>query len=291
MRTRIVHKRVNKRIKVFAWIGTIVILAGVGAGSYIYKPWEQKWFTAIEIKTVAAEAKKEPTSTPAPIQNVSVVEVTPIIQVKGSKKLDPLAVSFFGKINKIELQPQKQFSYNEWFGKVKDQLESAPKEDIYSYLAALLYEATVKSGFQVGERHLHQLLPSYTAPGFDVFVTPASNGLTLYNPKEFSVVVSISYSDDFPILTLSTDPKAAWKSDESQIKMTKYAPEKVEIADQSLAKGSQITKIPGKEGLLLEVSIGGQLLSKDFYLPIPTVIASGPVPVEVQSDEIKPISG
>jgi hypothetical protein len=291
MRTRIVQKKSGTGKKVMVWLVVLVILAGIGAGSYVYKPWEQDWFPISGAKPVKAAAKKSQDLTPVVIHKVSFTDVTPIVQVKGNSKINAQAKSFFDKINSLELKPQKQFSYNEWFATVKAELASTPEESTYSYLAALLYEAAVKSGFQVGERHLHQQLPAYASPGFDVFVIPESNGLSLFNPKEFIVLVQMTYADDFPVISLSALPEAGWKPVDSQIKQTKYAQEQVDISDQSLAVGTQEIKDPGKEGMLVEVTVGGQMLSKDFYLPLPIIVGHGPVPKDKQPDQNEPIAG
>jgi hypothetical protein len=278
--------------KVIVCIEAIIIVTTMGAMMYKGEFWEA-WSVSAEqnTKMMREAAGKSGILLNSMIRNVSYAktdELTPIVEVTGAVKVSAQQKAFFDKLNHLELKPHKQFSYSEWFAGVEPKLNDKPTEAAYSYSASLLYEAAVKSGFQTGERHLHQQLPEYASPGFDVFVRPGRNDLSLYNPKEFSARVSISYTDDVPRITLSAGAASGWKVVQSSIKQTYYKPENVDILDRSLALGTQAIHQAGQAGQLVEVTIGDQALSKDFYLPSPTIIGHGPLPDEPNTEHIRP---
>jgi hypothetical protein len=293
MRTR--RKRRNNIKKITQCLCAMVILTGIGSVVYKGEIWET-WSLSAEQNTkgMAEAANKSDFLLSRVIRNVTnenlvpqkMNEQTSIVEVTGTVKLNTQQQAFFEKLNNWELKQQKQFVYSEWFAAVESKLSEQPTEATYSYLASLLYEAAVKSGFQVGERHLHQQLPEYASTGFDVFVRPGRNDMSIYNPKESSARVSISYTDDYPHIRLSAQAEAGWKAAPSSIKHTQYAPEKVDVLDRSLVPGSQLVHSPGKAGQLIEVTVGEQLLSKDFYLPSPAIVWHGPVPEPAHPEDI-----
>ncbi|NHN29583.1 VanW family protein [Paenibacillus agricola] len=270
--------------KIMVCLGAIVVITGMGTVLCKGGIWEAGTLSAEANTTVMEAASKLETLMSFVIQNVTSEKVDdslPIVEVAGAVKVDEGQKAFFNKLNQLELKPQKQFVYSEWFAAVEPQLSEKPTEATYSYLASLLYEAAIKSGLQAGARHLHQQLPEYASPGFDVFVRPGRNDLSLYNPKPISAKVTVTYTDDVPHITLFALSSAGWKAVQISVKQTYYKPESVHILDRSLALAGEVTQQAGQAGQLIEVVVGEKLLTKDFYLPSPTIIGHGAMPDEL----------
>jgi len=99
---------------------------------------------------------------------------TPDIAAEVSKML----VTLDGYI----LQPNKVFSFNEWYS--SQQLNSS--NNAKSALASIIYEVAVRTGMEVGERYTHLTLPKFTNPGFDVEILDEQKNMSIRNPYRYS---------------------------------------------------------------------------------------------------------
>ncbi|MFC5531222.1 VanW family protein [Cohnella yongneupensis] len=200
----------------------------------------------------------------------------PLIVITGTASVSANEKPVFDALNGLTIGPKSYFSLNESFKQAPKAARNAVKEDSYSYMASLLYEGAVTLGMTTGERQLHEWLPDYVRPGFDVFAQPDGNDLTLYNPTKYSVNLQISYAGDKPALRFEAEGDVKWDIQQATVRQTSYAPERMVVEDASAAVGSVKTQSEGEPGMLVEVRTGGKTVSRDFYLPQPSVIVQGP---------------
>jgi hypothetical protein len=229
-----------------------------------------------------------PAAPPSPPQTAASSKGRLLAQAQSIVAVSANERSWLDQAGSIRLEKGQLFSYNTWFYERMKSKTLEMKGEELSHIAGLLYEAAIRSGMKVGERHPHQELPDYAASGFDVDFQPDKKDLTIYNPFDFAVTAAVVYNGDVPILTLSGTPPAAWKAPKIDVQKEAVKPDKIVLTDFALSGNGQVKQKDGKGGLLVKVfgedGNGGksELLYKDYYAPQPEVIARAP-----SADELK----
>ncbi|WP_136604237.1 VanW family protein [Paenibacillus dokdonensis] len=198
----------------------------------------------------------------------------------GTKEMNDRMLNVLGRLQNVEIRPNTQFSMNQWLELNKFEKKLGKEGEDIAYTASLLYEAAVKAGMEVGERHLHMQLPPYAAPGFDVYIEPVNHDLTFYNSLGCSILISVKKTiDGMPQITFEGQPVSGWKQPQINVETKKYAPKNFEVTDVNLAPNAISVKSTGTEGMLIEITDGIRNISRDFYAPQPAVVMKGIVKV------------
>ncbi|HEX7056019.1 MAG TPA: hypothetical protein VF260_02315 [Bacilli bacterium] len=146
-------------------------------------------------------------------------------------------------------------------------------------VASVFYEAAIRAGFAVGERHIHRDLPEGLAPGFDVDVA-AGKDLALFNPYSFAVTCRVGAEGDKLAVELLAPENAEWQTPTIAITQETFPAEQINLVDFALPAGGTVKREAGKDGVLIKVAgkINGEqkVIAKDFYAPHPAVIARAP---------------
>jgi len=171
-----------------------------------------------------------------------------------------------------------------------------------NFLGTALYSLFLQTNFTIVERHANVRLPAYAEPGIDASVSVKENkDLIVVNPTKLSYKLEVERKND--ILSV------ALKSSKSDITY-QYELENVREIKQrtiyrysnKLKPGEKQTIEAGSKGLKVEVYRStydqnvfteSELISKDFYLPEPTIIlvSSDDVVEEDTTDENLEIEG
>lgn len=284
------------------WFIIIVLLLVIALGINMWKPWEEAkaWEIKQLIPWLDSSKETDKTGDAAPVDrtdkqkdegkgsetknseeaktSVKTTEEPPsktskvISSATGLVKVNDENKSLFDKLDKMEIAASTKFSLNDWLKTNGIEKSSVTGSENLSYLGSLLYEAAVKAGVTIGERHVHLKLPDYASPGFDVFIEPEDNDLTFVNGNKFPVTVHVSYSDELPAISLEGSPPSNWTALQVQVKETKYLPDKLVLTDSRLA-GAPVEKETGSEGYIFEVMDEQRnVISRDFYNPEPVVV-------------------
>lgn len=192
------------------------------------------------------------------------------------------------ELAKVSLQPHEFFSLDEW---VKSTAEIAklekPQEDL-SHIASLLYEAALRGGMSIGERHTHGELPAYAMPGFDVAYRENAKNLTLSNPFDFPVQLgTVTTEQTPPAVYFKGSPNAKWAPVKLEVAVEPVQADKVEMVDFSLGIGKGETiRQEEKKGMLVLVKAKEaditRVVAKDYYAPTAAVVARGPTAEELK---------
>jgi hypothetical protein len=191
----------------------------------------------------------------------------------------------------IRFEKGKLFSYNAWINEMVKTKRQETKENELQHIAGLVYEAAVRGGLMIAERHTHLTIPDYAASGFDVDYQPNSKDLVIYNPYDFEMTVGVAGSGSTPILTLSGTPSSSWKAPKITVAKESFTQEKAIVTDYAMG-GGEARRSEGAPGLLVKVytdaKLDGknELVTKDFYAPSPVIIARAP-----SSEELKAAAG
>lgn len=229
------------------------------------------------------EAKSSVNSaSPVPADNTAGGQL--LVQSTSTAMVNASTKAWLDELTKVVLKPNEVFSLEEWVKKTTAEAKLEMKQEEISQIAGLLYETALRAGLTIGERHIHQELPAYATAGFDVAYQYNGKNLTLLNPHEFTLQAGVVYSEDYPVVYLKGVPKGKWAPVNLETIQEPFNPEKVELVDFSLGTGGgENKKQEGKKGLLVQVRTKGEevrLLAKDYYAPLPTVVARGPTTEE-----------
>jgi hypothetical protein len=226
-------------------------------------------------------------SSPAPIQTAPAPGVQLLAQAQSTVPVNANERAWLDLVGLIKLEPGKLFSYNTWFAEQKAKTPEK-KESELSHIAGMLYEAAIRSGMKVGERHAHLDIPSYASAGFDVEYLPDKKDLTFYNSLGFAVSVGVIYYGESPALMFNGIPSPAWMAPKITVNKEAFTPERMLLTDFTLIGRGEVVRNEGVPGLLVKVYSDAkndgksELLYKDFYAPRPVIIARGPTAEELK---------
>lgn len=154
-----------------------------------------------------------------------------------------------------------------------------------SQLASALYAAAVKSGLPVIERHAHLYVVDYAPPGLDAFVDGKEMDLRFVNNEKYPIYIHAEMKNNELRLALFGSKKAKKEVTLEVKEQKKLSPDTIVRSDPSLNTGQERIISQGTDGLRVKVyvtrknaegALKRELLSDDYYRPIPNIIASGP---------------
>jgi vancomycin resistance protein YoaR len=151
-------------------------------------------------------------------------------------------------------------------------------------VATTFYGAVLLAGFEILERHPHQLAVPYVAPGLDAAVAPGLEDLKVRNTTPGHVLVRAEAAGGRVSIRLYGDlPSGLEVKVESRVAgRTPF--ETVQIFDPSLPRGARIVKSWGVDGVAAETFrlffqngqlVRRELLSRDSYQPVKQVVLLG----------------
>lgn len=234
------------------------------------------------------DAKSQPAApSAAPDTGKSAAGDQLLVQSTNTATVSDGAKAWLDELAKVTLKPNELFSLDAW---VKNTVVSAKlelKQDEISQIAGLLYETALRAGLTIGERHIHQELPAYATAGYDVAYQDGKD-LTLFNPNKFTMQVGVALSGSYPIVYLKGSPDAKWTPVSLEVVQEPFQAEKVELVDFNLGAGKgETTQQEGKPGLLVQVKAKEgdivHVVAKDYYAPLPKVVARGPTAEEMKT--------
>jgi hypothetical protein len=174
-----------------------------------------------------------------------------------------------GKLHGYRLETGKLFSFTNWLQEAVGSVQATQQEQ--SRVASLLYEAALRGGLEIGERHPHSILPLGVAPGFDTEIRPPSKDLAIYNPWGFDVMVEALLASGDISISLKGAADSQWKAPRVKVEQQIIKPETIVLADEKATVRS--TRQQGRDGLAVTVLCDclkpeqEEAFSKDIYLP------------------------
>ncbi len=195
--------------------------------------------------------------------------------------MDILAV-----FNNYQFESNKVFSYAEWISAADIDVQSATA---HSLAASLLYELSVRTGMETGERFTHLKIPSYIKPGFDVQIAKGSKNLTLRNPYRFAIRVSTGTESNIPYLRVATNSSKAVKFPTIEVNEQTIPFEKVLISKKRSSASKELSQA-GVNGSIVKVHriLAGnkkEIVSRDYYPSRPQYILKSAASTE--SDDVE----
>jgi hypothetical protein len=199
------------------------------------------------------------------------------VEIQSIGTTNDLQKALIMKADNIQIEPGKLFSLANWVKQISNDNNLKVKDEEISKLGGILFEVCVRLGLEVGERYIHQDLPEYASPGFDVDFQVNKKDFTFYNPYDFSFQLHVKFEGSVPVIVASATPSAKWFLPTIAVVKEIFAPEKIVIEDSKVI--GEIIKDSGKTGQMVRV-YGDykekgikELHHKDFYAPHPVVVA------------------
>lgn len=143
-------------------------------------------------------------------------------------------------------------------------------------VASTFYGAVLRAGFEVLERHPHQLAVAYVQPGLDAAVAPGFEDLKVRNTTPGHVLIRTEAVGGRVTVRLYGDLPADTAIQVESSVLGRIPFETVEVADATLPQGERVVKSWGADGYEAEAYrltyvgstlIRRELLSRDTYRP------------------------
>ncbi|EIJ79050.1 hypothetical protein PB1_15869 [Bacillus methanolicus PB1] len=179
----------------------------------------------------------------------------------------------------IEIVPQSQFSILKTIK--ESNAESFPSEAL-SMIATAIYKTVLPTNFAITERHIGRELPSYIDAGYEAKINRNKNmDLVFTNPNSEKYLLEFKMINDLFYVSLKGTTFAYQYKVKTEDKQT-FKPKTIIQYSAQLPFGKIITIDKRKEGILVKVfretadkngnRLKKELLSEDFYPPVPIVI-------------------
>jgi hypothetical protein len=262
------NKGEQRSVSRWIWITASALLAASSAVFIYWAVQTGMWSFSSRVSSTPAAAKAA--LAPSSIaQTETTAEIKLLGQARTSSSLSANERKLLEKLHGYQLEPGRLYSFLQWMEENGSGVQVTQQEQ--SRVASLLYEAALRGGLEVGERHPHAALPAGVAPGFDTEIKTKGKDLTIYNPWQFPVKLETTLASGETSLSLkgAADPK--WKAPQVKVEQQTLNPETILLADHNTT--SRTTKQQGSPGMAVTVLCDcmqpGQekVFSKDVYLP------------------------
>lgn len=179
----------------------------------------------------------------------------------------------------VTIKPHSQFSIMD--AVAKKGIKTFTSEGL-SIVATAIYKTVLPTNFSITERSISRELPYYAEAGYEAKVDSTKNmDLIIANPNDDEYVLEFKQADNQLHVSLSgAEFIYQYKIVLSEKEI--FNPKNIIQYDAKLAYGQEKVKTQGKKGFLQKVyretvdSTGvtteSELLSEDFYPPMPTVV-------------------
>lgn len=177
----------------------------------------------------------------------------------------------------VELKAKEEFSLAEILR--KNRVDSID-DQVYSIIATAIYNATLESNFEIRERHISDVLPSYSKLGLEASVD-RDKDLKLYNPNATSYTLNVVMTENSIKASVSGVPlDAIYEIEFSNHETTDY---ETVIENNPNKKGTLVIQ-EGHQGQKITVhrirNAGDnertkEWISDDVYLPVTKIVVRG----------------
>ncbi|NMB41478.1 MAG: hypothetical protein GX996_06025 [Firmicutes bacterium] len=200
------------------------------------------------------------------------------------------------KLDNTLLAPNKIFSFNQTVGEaglqegfkeapviVNDRVVMGPGGGICQ-VSSTLYNAALKAGLSIEERHNHGLPVGYIAPGYDATVAYNYKDLKFRNDTSFYILIHLQVLNNELKVTIFGDPSKAKRVEIVTKSLQKIEPpvHYRELKEQPFSYSELIQKgTPGYTAETVRIfydkekEVSRESLGKSYYAPIPEIYAVG----------------
>jgi hypothetical protein len=279
--------------KIFFIILSIGVLVIFGLSYFGFIKWDAI-LAGVDLNKsqTASQAITPPPSPKQPTSSEQLKASSPIqIQIQGIGSMNDLEKALIMKVDAMKLESGKLFSLGNWVTQISKDNNLKVKDEEIAKLGGMLFEVCVRLGLEVGERYIHQDLPDYASPGFDVDFQMNKKDFTFYNPYDFSIQLQAKFQSNVPIIVASATPAAKWFQPTITIVKETFVPDKIIVTDFQVT--GEVTKDVGEIGQMVKI-YGDykekgikELHHKDFYAPHPVIVARPSTAEELKALESK----
>ncbi|WP_017755970.1 VanW family protein [Calidifontibacillus oryziterrae] len=205
------------------------------------------------------------------------------------QEMEAIIEEWVNSVNPIPLKSMESYSL---LSTIKSDLISEQRLQGLNVIATGLYEAVLKAGLNVEERHIHSVLPTYSKLGFDAKVKPSTMDLAFTNMSISDVAIGLQLADSS--LKVTVEGYAHENKFEVVLKNEQTLPQKQIIQPSPAIQRNTSNLIDeGKEGKIVQVYrnklnesgavIESEFISEDYYPPVHAVLQ---VPLKPDSETI-----
>ncbi|RNB90560.1 hypothetical protein EDM56_08630 [Brevibacillus fluminis] len=162
--------------------------------------------------------------------------------------------------------------------------------------ASTLYEAALRSGLEIRERHSHLQPQSYTTPGLDAAVWDGQLDLKLVNTFSHPVYIDAKIEQNRLFIRLYGSKEDVRQTEVRVENVETFPANTVVLVDGQMHSYEQMDARPGVSGVLAQVfrftktdkvptGTKQELVSKDYYRPIPKVVYIGPPQTQTENGQ------
>ncbi|PLT30154.1 VanW family protein [Peribacillus deserti] len=212
--------------------------------------------------------------------------------VDGGQNATELAI-FAKSMPEVEIGSQTPFSLQDHLLK---KLDKKLTTEAQSRLATAVYEAILKSNFEIIERHISRELPDYAQLGFESKADSKKNlDLMFANPNKYTFTLAFAMEDDRLTVKLLGRP-FLYKYDLTKTGEKTFDPKTIVHFKSQLSFLQTAVEDEGKAGQIINIyrktsdesgkQLKSVLISEDFYAPLFSIVDTGlfiPLP-ELESE-------
>lgn len=176
------------------------------------------------------------------------------------------------------IHPDDSFSFLDTVV-IPDELMDSSKE--LSFTGTALYELILQTNVKIIERHSHSYLPDYAETGIDAEIDEAKNrDLVVYNDNVYAFTIHAEINAGNLIMSLQTIlPNNVYKYE--QVNEAEIKQRTIYRYSKELQPGQEKNVEVGREGRTVDIYradymddnfIDRELISQDFYPPVPRVV-------------------
>jgi hypothetical protein len=199
-----------------------------------------------------------------------------MISVQGTAVGPEDRTAVFLAFDNYSLLPSKVFSFHEWY--MKNKLKVS--KNAQSAFASTLYELAIRSGLEIGERHIHLQLPTFSKPGFDVEIKGKEKDFSIRNPYRYAVIFKVTIENQTPILQLFKNDSTEFKAPLVTVDNKVIPFDKVMLTAKGKNTLSANLSTVGANGAIIKVFVTPagktkQFLARDYYPPRSQTVVNG----------------
>lgn len=190
--------------------------------------------------------------------------------------------SWIEKMGVVEINSEEIISVMELLD-IKDK-ELTPGERIdINFITSLMYETTLKSNFEIIERHISRELPETIEQGFEAILVPNEKDFIFKNPNFASYELKFAIDNNTLTISLYGVPLPHHYKLRTDVKRLK--PRIVVQFNQNLHPSAEKRLNQGEDGYLIyvhrdqytldDLKVKSMEVSKDYYAPKPKIFERG----------------
>ncbi|MDP4084548.1 MAG: VanW family protein [Bacillota bacterium] len=184
---------------------------------------------------------------------------------------------FLTSNSKIEIPAQSNFSLLDF---LKNQKLEGISPETLSFIATAIYNVVLPTNFSINERDIGNTLPPYADLGFEAKLDPKQNlDLAFYNPNKGNYFLELN-ADKNNLMVSLTGGEFPYTYKMTATGIAHFAPKKIIQYSPILSPGQIKVTTVGvfghyvkvyKDEYLGDAKMNQELVSEDYYSPVPTV--------------------